>query len=110
MSGSKSSELGVESHLGYRFEDWAFSFSTRLPSSLSCINEYLAIDRGGNVDEYSSCEIAAWIECFPEKSSWCRDEQVCHVKLSVKRFERSNGRTTALMGIIGSILFMQMVA
>ena len=25
----------------------------------------------------SSCVIAAWLECFPEKSSWCRNEQVC---------------------------------
>ena len=21
--------------------------------------------------------IAAWLECFPEKPSWCRNEQVC---------------------------------
>ena len=33
----------------YRFEDWAFSFSPRCPSSLSCINEYLAIDSVGDV-------------------------------------------------------------
>ena len=33
------------------FEAWAFSFSTRSPSSLSCINEYLAIDSGGHVSE-----------------------------------------------------------
>ena len=25
----------------------------------------------------SSRVIAAWLECFPEKSSWCRNEQVC---------------------------------
>ena len=39
--------------------------------------EYLAIDSGGNLSEYSSRAIAAWLECFPEKSSWCRNEQVC---------------------------------
>ena len=37
--------------LYYRFEVWAFSFSLRRLSRLSCINEYLAIDRGGNVSE-----------------------------------------------------------
>ena len=45
--------------------------------SLSCINEYLAIDSGGNVIKWSSPVVAAWLECFLEKSSWCRNEQVC---------------------------------
>ena len=38
------------------------------------------------------------VECFPEKPSWCRNEQVCQgrQKVSVKRFERSNGLDTAL--------------
>ena len=35
----------------YRFEVWAFSFTSRRLSRLSCINEYLAIDSGGNVSE-----------------------------------------------------------
>ena len=39
---------------------------------------YLDIDSSGNVSEHYSCEIAAWLECFPEKSSWCRNEEVCH--------------------------------
>ena len=29
------------------------------------------------MSEYSSRVIPAWLECFPEKSSWCRNEQVC---------------------------------
>ena len=35
---------------------------------------------------------AEWLECFPEKPSWCRNEQVCHAgrAKSVKRFERSS--------------------
>ena len=37
--------------LCYCFEVWAFSFSSRRLSRLSCINEYLAIDSGGNVSE-----------------------------------------------------------
>ena len=35
--------------LCYRFEVWACSFTSRRLSRLSCINEYLAIDSGGNV-------------------------------------------------------------
>ena len=35
----------------YRFEVWAFSFTSRRLSRLSCINKYLAIDSGGNVNE-----------------------------------------------------------
>ena len=77
MSDSQSREP-VSNSLFYCFEDWTFSFSPRRPSSLICINEYLAIDSGGNVNEQSSRVIAAWLECFPEKSSWCRNEQVCH--------------------------------
>ena len=37
--------------LCYRFEVWAFSFCSRRLSRLSCINEYLAIDSGGNVSD-----------------------------------------------------------
>ena len=37
--------------LCYRFEVWAFSFSPRHLSSLSCINGYLALDGGGNVSD-----------------------------------------------------------
>ena len=35
----------------YRFEVWAFAFTSRRLSRFSCINEYLAIDSGGNVSE-----------------------------------------------------------
>ena len=33
---------------------------------------------------------------FPEKSSWCRDKQVCQGRKSLKRFEQANGPDTAL--------------
>ena len=55
--------------LCYRFDVWAFSFSPRCLSSFGCINEYMAVDSGDNVSEYSSSIISAWLECFPEKSS-----------------------------------------
>ena len=58
------------------FEAQALSF---IPCCLSelCINEYLAVDSGGYVNEWclrSNCSMA---EFFPEKSSWCWNEQVC---------------------------------
>ena len=39
--------------------------------------------------------IATWLECFTEMQSWCRNEQVCPGRKSVKLFERSNGLDTA---------------
>ena len=48
------------------------------------------------MNEMSSRLIAAWLECVPEKSSWCRNEQVCQGRKSVKRFERSDGLDTAV--------------
>ena len=50
MPDSQSREPGFESPL-LPFRSWAFSFTSRRLSRLSCINEYLAIDSGGNVSE-----------------------------------------------------------
>ena len=59
-------------------------------------NTLLVIDSGGNVIEQYSRVIAAWLECFPKKSSWFRNDLVCQWRIGVKRFERSNGLDTAL--------------
>ena len=67
---SQSREPGFESSLCYRFKVWAFSFSPRCISPLSCIDEYLDMDSGGIVS-------AALLECLPEKSRCCQNEQVC---------------------------------
>ena len=48
------------------------------------------------MSEYSSRVIAAWLEYFPEKLSWRRNEQVCQGRKSVKRFERTDELDTAL--------------
>ena len=37
-----------------------------------CINEYLAIDSGGNLNS-----LCTWLQCLLEKPSWCRNEQLC---------------------------------
>ena len=50
MPDSQSREPGFETRC-YRLEVWTFSFTSRRLSRLSCINEYLAIDSGGNVSE-----------------------------------------------------------
>ena len=51
MLDSQSREPGFDSSLCYRFAVWEFLFSPRRLSSLGCINQYLAIDSGGNVCE-----------------------------------------------------------
>ena len=64
--------------LCYRFEVWAFSFTSRRLSRLSCINEYLDIDSGAGL---------------PGEES-------------VKRFERSNGLDAALYKTIPLPFFL----
>ena len=73
---SNRKKLGFEYYL-LPFRSLAFSFSPRHPSSLSCINEYLAIDSGGNVSDLVFARNYAWLEWFPENPSWCRNEHVC---------------------------------
>ena len=53
------------------------SFIPRCHSSLSCINEYLATDRGGYWNEYSLCSNCGVAESFAGKLKWPWNEQVC---------------------------------
>ena len=55
---SQSREPGFEYPLCYRFVVWTW-------------------DRQQWKYERIVFVIAAWLECFPEKSSWCQNEQVC---------------------------------
>ena len=86
MPDSQSSEPGLESPL-LQFRSLGILFSPRHPISFGYINEYLSIDGGGNVCVKSLSVIAAGLECFQEKPRWCRIEQVCQGRKSVKRFE-----------------------
>ena len=52
--------------LCYRFEVWAFSFTSRRLSRLSCINEYLAIDSGGNVSDLVLARNCCLARMLPE--------------------------------------------
>ena len=36
----------------------------------------VAVDSRGNVSEYRFFANVAWLECFPENSSWCQNGQV----------------------------------
>ena len=67
------------------------------PRSLSCINEYLAIDSGGNVSDLAlarNCCLARMLLGEAELvSEWTG---LPGEAKSVKRFERSNGLDTAL--------------
>ena len=78
--------------LFYRFEAWSFSFSTTSHFTRR-INEYLAIDGGGNVGELYFRNNCSMSECFPNKSSWYRKELICQ---SMKYFDISDGLDTAL--------------
>ena len=51
MSDSQSREPGLESPLLPFRNLGIFAFTSRRLSRLSCVNEYLAIDSGGNVSE-----------------------------------------------------------
>ena len=57
----------------------------------------------------SRCAIAAWLECFQEKQSWCRNDHVCQGRKNVKRFERSNVLDSALYKNIPFLPFYQML-
>ena len=56
---------------------WARFFTLLCSSSLSCINEYLAIDSGGYLYDQPSRINYSMAGCFPEKPRWCLIEQVC---------------------------------
>ena len=95
---TRNPESSCSNPLSYRLKARTLSFSPRRPSSFSCINEYLVIEIGGNASEYSSRVIAASLECFPKKPSWCRKETGLPGEgpKSVNLFGRSNRLDTAL--------------
>ena len=51
MPDSQSREPGFESPFATVSKIGHFSFTSQSPCRLSCINEYLAIDSGGNVSD-----------------------------------------------------------
>ena len=51
----------------YRFEDWEIFFS-----AMPQFTQLYKLVAG-----YRQWWKYEWLECFPEKSSWCQNEQVC---------------------------------
>ena len=97
MPDSQSSEPGFESPFDTVSKIGHFRSLHWRPCSLSCINEYLAVDSGGNVSDLSLARNSCLARMLPGEaellSEWTglpRDAK------SVKRFERSNGLDTAL--------------
>ena len=92
---SQSREPGFKSHCG-RFEPLASLITPRCHSSLSCINEYLAIQ--AVVDMWTNnlrAAIAAWLNT--SQRSWDGLGMNRSARgWSVKRFEQSYGPDTAL--------------
>ena len=71
----------------------------RRPCSLSCINEYLAIDSGGNVSDLvlaHNCCLARLLPGEAENGVRMNSTGLSGKAKSVKRFERSNRLDTAL--------------
>ena len=97
MPDSQSSESGFESLFVTVSKIGHFRSLHWRPSWLSCINEYLAIDSGGNVSDLAvapNCCVARMLPGEAELvSEWTG---LPGEAKSVKCFERSNGLDTAL--------------
>ena len=97
MPDSQLREPRFESSLCYRFKVWAFSFYPWCLSPLRCINEYLAIDSGGNVSDLVIARNCCLARMLPGEAELVSEWKVQPGRAkSVKRFEQSNGLDTAL--------------
>ncbi len=97
MPDSQSSEPGFESHFAtvskighFRSLHWRHSW-------LSCINQYLAIDSGGNVSDLVVARNGCMARMLPGEAELVSQWTGLPVMATrVKRFEQSNGLDTAL--------------
>ena len=97
MPDTQSSEPGFESLFVTVSKIAHFRSLHWRPCSLSCINEYLAIDSGGNVSDLALARNCCLARMLPGEaelvSEWAGLPGEAKI---VKRFERSNGLDTAL--------------
>ena len=97
MPDSQSSEPGFESPFATVSKIGHFRSLHWRPCSLSCINEYLAIDSGGNVSDLALARICCLARMLPGEAELVSEwTGLPGEAKSVKRFERSNGLDTAL--------------
>ena len=91
MPDSQSSEPGFESPFAtvWKIGHWR-------PCSLSCINEYLAIDSGGNMSDLVFARNCCMARMLPGEAELVSEwKGLPGMAKSVQRFERSNGLDTA---------------
>ena len=97
MPDSQSSEPGFESPFATVSKIGHFHSLHWRPSWLSCINEYLAIDSGGNVSDLVLAHNCCLTRTLPWEAELVSEWTGLPGKAkSVKRFERANGLDTAL--------------
>ena len=97
MPDSQSSEPGFESPFATVSKIGYFRSLNWRPSWLSCINEYLAIDSGGNVSDLALARNFCVARMLPGEAELVSEwTGLPGEENSVKRFERSNGLDTAL--------------
>ena len=97
MPDSQSSEPGFESPFVTVSKIGHFRSLHWRPCSLSCINEYLAIDSGGNVSDLALARNCCLARMLPGEAELVSEWTGLPGEVkSVKRFERSNGLDTAL--------------
>ena len=91
---------GFESPLWYRFKDLAFSFSSLTPLLTQLylyINEYLAIDSGGNVSGLVLARNCCLARMLPGEAELVAERMGLSGRAkSVKLFEQTNGLDNAL--------------
>ena len=51
--------------------------------SANCVNEYMAIDSGGNVSDLALACNCCLARILPGEAGWCRNEQVCQGRQKV---------------------------
>ncbi len=97
MPDSQSSEPGFESLFVTVSKIGHFRSLHWCPSWLSCINEYLAIDSGGNVSDLALARNCCLSRMLPREAELVSEwTGLPGEAKGVKRFERSNGLDTAL--------------
>ena len=101
MPDSQSSEPGFESLFVTVSKIGHFRSLHWRPCSLSCINEYLAIDSGGNVSDLALARNCCLARMLPGEAELVLEWTGLPGEAKhVKRFERSNGLDTVILHYI----------
>ena len=109
MPDSQSGEPGFESLFVTVSKIGHFRSLHWRPCSLSCVNEYLAIDSGGHVSDSVVARYCCMARMLPGEAELVSEWTGLPGRAkSVKRFERSNGLDTALYKNYLYLFFLQL--